>query len=424
MKERFQAGVGKAAFCFPVDFLPVEGFTTITDDIHARVLLLKGNIQFALLSLEMTSFPGKAAAEFKHIVSELTGILEEHIWVCATHTFSAPHIRPPFALKSQEDVEQNSRYLKIVKEAIEKAVRRAMEDCEEARIGFGAGMCQVNVARDIETRDGWWIGSNLTGPVDPTVLVIKITDSDGKTKALLANYAVQSSVMDGEILADGGKTITSDLAGRACAYVEKEQNCISIFLIGAAGDQVPLEKAVQNMRTEEGDIIEIHRKEEGLKLVELFGNALGREIIKTGESISDMQEELLIRKKEAIFTVPGKQMNHDLQKLHPVKQGSYAPDKAQTASVETLLLNDTALVGVKPELNQITAESIRQESPYNRTFILTMVNGAAKYLADKASYRKFTYEAQNSPFAEGGAEILSSQAIKLLKEMKAEETNQ
>ena len=40
-----------------------------------------------------------------------------------------------------------------------------------------------------------------------------------------------------------------------------------------------------------------------------------------------------------------------------------------------------------------------------------------KYMAEKASYDRFTYEAMNSPFGKGAAEILIEESLKLLKKM-------
>jgi predicted peptidase len=43
--------------------------------------------------------------------------------------------------------------------------------------------------------------------------------------------------------------------------------------------------------------------------------------------------------------------------------------------------------------------------------VLTMVNGAAKYMPELGAYERITYAAMNSPFARGSAEILSAMAV-------------
>jgi len=49
---------------------------------------------------------------------------------------------------------------------------------------------------------------------------------------------------------------------------------------------------------------------------------------------------------------------------------------------------------------------------------MTMVNGAAKYMADAESYDKFTYEARNSGFAKGSAEIVAEKMVSMLNQLK------
>ena len=47
------------------------------------------------------------------------------------------------------------------------------------------------------------------------------------------------------------------------------------------------------------------------------------------------------------------------------------------------------------ELSAITGAAIRARSPFPHTLVVTMVNGAAKYMPDAAAYRDITCEAMN-----------------------------
>ena len=65
--------------------------------------------------------------------------------------------------------------------------------------------------------------------------------------AAVFHYGLQSSVLDGSALSAGGKAVSPDVAGIACDYVEKntgDDGFVALYLIGAAGDQAPVEKAV------------------------------------------------------------------------------------------------------------------------------------------------------------------------------------
>lgn len=49
------------------------------------------------------------------------------------------------------------------------------------------------------------------------------------------------------------------------------------------------------------------------------------------------------------------------------------------------------------------------------TLVSTLINGGAKYMADQSAYDRCMYEAVNSPFAPGAAEMLVKEAAALLK---------
>ena len=52
---------------------------------------------------------------------------------------------------------------------------------------------------------------------------------------------------EGSVLSAGGRAVTPDVAGIACDYIEKNMGnpeLVALFLIGASGDQAPVEKAV------------------------------------------------------------------------------------------------------------------------------------------------------------------------------------
>ena len=77
------------------------------------------------------------------------------------------------------------------------------------------------------------------------------------------------------------------------------------------------------------------------------------------------------------------------------------------------------MVGVQPELSAILGERIRAASPFAQTFVITMVDGAAKYLPDISGYQRLTYEARSSPFAPGEGEHAVQAIVSLLNHLQA-----
>ena len=191
---------------------------------------------------------------------------------------------------------------------------------------------------------------------------------------------------------------------------------MALFLIGASGDQAPVEKAV-NETFIRGERIWTDRKEEGFGICEKLGVSLGNTVCNRAGSIVCKEENNKIEFGNVEFLVPGKEMEPELKKLHPSKYVEYKASQDKDTAVEVVCLGNIALVGIKPELNCGSGVTLQTLSPYPHTLVCTMINGSMKYMAEKASYDRFTYEAMNSPFGKGAAEILIEESLKLLKKM-------
>jgi hypothetical protein len=114
-------------------------------------------------------------------------------------------------------------------------------------------------------------------------------------------------------------------------------------------------------------------------------------------------------------------MEKDLHSLVPTQDFPYEPDGEKETTIEGLRIGKVALLGFRPELNCTTAISIMAMSDFKMTLVCTMVNGASKYMADETSYDRCCYEAMNSPWGRGAAEMVRDRAIALLQEMNQEE---
>ena len=237
--------------------------------------------------------------------------------------------------------------------------------------------------------------------------------------AILYHYNVQSSVMDGSLQKDGSKLITSDLVGYASIHLERHYNesTVAMFLLGAAGDQAPVKKAKYNATDENGSQLEIDLGEAGFSMITELGEQLGNAVLNTLADISHLKRvSISTQKKE--FVCPGQKLPEDIHSLRPTLTYEYLPEEKRDMEVEAINLGEILLLGTKPELNCKTAKEIQKASPFSHTLIMTMVNGGAKYMADQESYERITYEAMNSPFGKGAAEILIENSNLLIHELK------
>ncbi|MBR1586280.1 MAG: hypothetical protein IJ662_12115, partial [Clostridia bacterium] len=235
-------GIGRCEMEFPAGFFPTEGFVKQAHPLYVRVFFIDEENPFALVSIEMTSLTDEECARIKKEAAILLGIGKNQVWVAATHTFSAPHILPDFALKTEEDKEKRTLLQRTLGDAIRAAVWQAKQEAQDSDLTLYQGETSVMASRDIELPEGWWIGCGGNGPSDKTLTVLKVTREE-QVKALLIHANVQSSVLDGTGAADG-KCVSGDLAGIACAELEKRYpGAAALFMIGAAGDQAPVKRA-------------------------------------------------------------------------------------------------------------------------------------------------------------------------------------
>lgn len=72
-------------------------------------------------------------------------------------------------------------------------------------------------------------------------------------------------------------------------------------------------------------------------------------------------------------------------------------------------------MGIQPEVESRFGARLRDSatSPFE---LVTLVNGAQKYLPGASSYDRITYEAMNSGFARGAEELLEETIINLVRE--------
>ncbi|MCD7716438.1 MAG: hypothetical protein LUI39_08305 [Lachnospiraceae bacterium] len=496
MAAGLQAGAGRREIEIPREYLAVENFGLIHDPIHARAVAIRSEETILLVSLEITSMPGEETAAIRSLIEEKTGVKETNIWVCVTHSFSSPHLLPDHMMKSEKEIGLKKQYREALQNAAVGAAADAVERLRPARLGIGTGECGIVANRDIELADGWWIGTNGDGPTNRTVTVLRLDDLEGQPIALISHFAIQSSVMDQSELTDGKKPVTSDIAGNACrkaeialvqygnAETEKEDRLearyivanedrletrriaananstkranmntpVVMFLIGAAADQAPIEKAV-NETFEHGETIRTDLHEAGFAVCDRLSDRLKDSILEIAQAIvcdrdaeqgaeldtdqnaeqdsnratdqdadrdSDRatdQDTVSIRTISAALTVPAKHMNRDLHSLRPTRNAVYEPDGESETEIEGIRIGNIALLGVKPELTCRTAADIMEQSTFGTTLICTLVNGASKYMADTGAYDRSCYEAQNSPFGRGAAEMLAERAAEMLEEL-------
>jgi neutral ceramidase len=414
-----RAGAGRAEISFPAALYPLEGFVAQHDPLHARVLLLdSGGQRIALAVIDITSMSAALVAAMKQVLTRVAQVPAEQAILCASHTFSAPHVSP-----AGTDMAHGDAVLACYTSALAAAAAQAAGAMRPGTLGYGEGVSRIGVNRDVPTPAGWWLGSNAGGHSDPAIGVLRIDGPDGAPLAILLNAAVQPSVMDGSQRAAGGRLVTADLAGAAVRHIEQHFDgaTVALFLIGAAGDQAPLFQANRHVVRDDGSVTRVDAHEAGWSEMDRLGAALGGAAVGVAGGIKTSPSALVALRRDSV-QLDARVYASRTPPTGPVATLAYEPDGKAALPFVLLQLGEMMLVGVQPELSAIVGARIKAASPYRHTIVATMVDGAAKYLPDLQAYQRYTYEARSSPYAPGAAEAAERAIVARMKQMKQEHT--
>ncbi len=418
--QALRAGAGKAEIVLPP--LPLQGgtFTSQHDPLECKVVLLDNSVtRVALVTIDMTSLSADMIDLIQKAVGEVAKVSPANVLVSATHTFSAPHV--PGA---QQTIQNNERQLMI--DALTAAVRKsslaAFNTLQSASVGASTGASYININRDLEVREGWSLGANEQGSSDKSVGVVRIDNQQGEPIVILVNYAVQASVMNESTGPDGGRVITADLAGATTRYIERQygEKVVSLFLVGAAGDQSPtyvanrytIDKDLKSGRVDVGNA--------GFLLVDLLGERLGAEAVRVAQSIRPVSTTMPVRVVQNSMMFMELESSPSPTARQPRRKHEYVTKDKAPMPYWIMQVGDIAFVGVQVELASTTGTAIKAQSPFRHTMVLSMVNGAAKYLPDAESFDRITYEALGARYARGSAETFTTGLVQELQRMKSD----
>ena len=100
--------------------------------------------------------------------------------------------------------------------------------------------------------------------------------------------------------------------------------------------------------------------------------------------------------------------------LDIAKKGSHWPMEVQAFRLDA----DTAIVCLPCEIFVEFGLAIKQASPFERTFVISIRNDRPSYVPTKKAFGEGSYEVTNARVKPGAGEMIVKTAIKLLKKLK------
>lgn len=350
----------------PINDMPIH------DSLYARVLILEmENEKLAFVSVDQGIFTNDRLGK---ICKEKYGI--SRLFLSSSHTHSS-----------------GTNVSDFVTNQIIKAVGQANKETFSARISAGTrsfpqlGFNRLIVREDGHSRESWFSDDHYTsenperipfGPVDPEVGVIKIEDLNGKSRAIIMNYACHADVVCQNY------EISADFPGVACHKVEeafgKEMTCL--FMQGAAGDIESL--IISSRRNGATDAFKTD-----YRTIDRVGGLLASETIKLAMSLKPTEQ------KETDI----KSMDDSLKFT-----GRFSKSESFNIHISTILINNNIVIATCPgepfvRLQLDWKKKIKEAGSIPFLFGYTWYEGTwPNYISDIQSAARGGYGAdQNSP---------------------------
>ena len=218
--------------------VPLSGYgnrtnmsTGVEQQIWAKALAFNpGSADVAvLITVDNCGVPFHVRREVLRRLRQNTAIKRERFAILSSHTHSAPMLN---------GVLENifSRELTPAERA---AMNRYTDDLTKALVE----VTRQAIAKPIEAKTEWAIGKARmaenrrygSGPTDDDLPVLRVTDLNGRTLAILANYACHCTAISGRF-----NRICGDWAGYTQEFLEERfPGSTAMIAIGCAGDQRP-----------------------------------------------------------------------------------------------------------------------------------------------------------------------------------------
>ena len=268
-------------------------------------------------------------------------------------------------------------------------------------------------------------------PSDEAIQIVKFDRAAaGKKDIVLFNLGAHATYYSSTATTN----LSADFPGPARDYVSENANCYAAYFMSAAGDQTPRSSHTPLKH-------DMGHKEFGEKLGQYVVEALGSltkvntgdvkitEVKYMAESnrldttrISDAQRlwDLFNQKGYDVANTQAREEGFkSIYECRSIIQSGSRP-KTKMVNINVLSAGDVSFAIFSGEMFASTGRYIRENSPYDMTFVLTCANGYNGYFPDERGYSYGCYEAYSSYVNVGTAEKIGEEYIKMLKEHKGQ----
>ncbi len=463
MADELHAGMAKIDITPPLG-LTMSGYGArtetaqgIQDPLYAYALVLEqGDEACGIVVGDLIGVPRNLSEMLRERVQELCGLDPERVLVCATHTHWGPALERSNYLTTELQAAVSEEYTTTCMRLMAGAVAEAWRLREAAVALCGTGEADlVKFNRRPVTADGNTamnltlplrqalvasrVGAELAatwekggprgerlsepmddvqglrmGPANTHLPVLKLLRPDGSPIAAVLSFGCHP-------VCGGDRETTfydysADYPGWARRVLELTLGCPAAFLLGCAGDQVPLRRQADS-RKRIGHSVGA----EALRVWELVeGDGIGP--LRVASRTVDLPLRELPSVEEARRAVEesgdpdGTGSVHERHELSLAER--YGGEESTSVEVWSMSLGDQwGLVGLPGEVLCEFELQIRQQSPFAHTCVVELAMDSPGYLPTDPAIDEGGYESGWSPFTYGTEAALVEGAVAALQDV-------
>lgn len=369
--------------------------TGVKDELHAKALALNDDsLTVIIIALDAIGIYHSDVCKIRKRVFDFTGVPEDCIMVSANHIHTGPPIANTFESRRDDDY---SAYM--IRKAADAAVE-AFHHMVPCRIGAGKGTeSGISFNRRYFMRDGS-VRTNPginnpdiikpTGPIDPSVMVIRMEDMEHKPMGAVVNFACHPDVVS-------GTEFSADYPGELSRTLKKAYGSqfVSLFLLGACGNLNHVD--VHNREKPEhykkmgrilaGEVQKVWEKirlqdETNVALKAVTKHFLSKTRIVTDAELRAAQQTLADASKSATERIYAQELLEYVKTVHPEER----------VELQGIRIGDAAILGLPAEIFVELGLKIKDEAPSAFTMLSTQTNGRFGYIPTGIAFSQGGYE--------------------------------
>ncbi|MFH1716647.1 MAG: neutral/alkaline non-lysosomal ceramidase N-terminal domain-containing protein [Planctomycetota bacterium] len=422
----FRAGSAVSNITPPLDEAIVGGWNSppaehVHDELYARCLVLDdGQNRMAFVVCDSLGIAREVCDAAGQIIKDKIGIATGSIMISATHTHSS--VTATGANRLIRDGELSS-YQKFLVARIADGVRRAVNNLEPAKVGWGSGHEATQVfnrryfmkpgtptpnpfgGEDKVIMNPGRGNPNIlkaAGPTDPQVAFLSVQSVSGRPIALLANYSLHY------VGPSAGAVISADYFGVFADRIQQllgadriDPPFVGIMSNGTSGDinniawleksqrrYAPYEKMREVADLVARAVYEAHKKVEFHDWVRL---GAGQEELTL--AVRKPTEEQLAYARKIMDKPEDAKPYHRHEKVYAGRtmQMHESPDEVSVV-LQTFRVGGLCICTIPFEVFVDIGLEIKAKSPFEQTFVISHANGSYGYLPTVEQHELGGYE--------------------------------